>query len=81
MTGHWEFTPGEERVLELIDELDFPFLDTNVRDTDWEEPVFEQAARYVSGTASMRAQRPSLPVHADRPPQKENPVLVLRRPR
>ena len=49
MTGHWEFTLGEERVLELIDQLDFPFLGANVRDTDWEEPVFEQVARYDRG--------------------------------
>ncbi len=49
MTGHWEFTLGEERVLELIDQLDFPFLGANVRDTDWEEPVFEQVARYERG--------------------------------
>ena len=49
MTGHWDFTLGEERVLELIDQLDFPFLGANVRDTDWEEPVFEQVARYERG--------------------------------
>ncbi len=49
MTGHWEFTLGEERVLELIEQLDFPFLGANVRDTDWEEPVFEQVARFERG--------------------------------
>ncbi len=49
MTGHWDFTLGEERVLELIDQLGFPFLGANVRDTDWEEPVFEQVARYERG--------------------------------
>jgi len=41
MTGHWEFTYGEERVKQLIDGLGFPFLALNIRDTEWNEPVFE----------------------------------------
>ncbi|MDJ0685754.1 MAG: thiosulfohydrolase SoxB [Alphaproteobacteria bacterium] len=41
MTAHWEFTYGTDRVEELIETMDFPFLAANVRDTDWEEPVFE----------------------------------------
>ncbi len=41
MTAHWEFTYGAERVMELIDQLEFPFLAGNVRDTSWDEPVFE----------------------------------------
>ncbi len=41
MTGHWEFAYGEERVKQLIAAQDFPFLALNVRDTDWQEPVFE----------------------------------------
>jgi len=49
MTAHWEFTYGEERVLELIDRLDFRFLAQNVRDTDWEEPVFDAYAMYEKG--------------------------------
>jgi S-sulfosulfanyl-L-cysteine sulfohydrolase len=41
MTAHWEFTYGEERVLDLKSKLKFPFLAGNVVDTEWEEAVFE----------------------------------------
>ena len=41
MTGHWEFTLGQERVKELIKRLEFPFLAGNIRDTEWDEDVFE----------------------------------------
>jgi sulfur-oxidizing protein SoxB len=40
MVGHWEFTLGTERVKELAQSLGFPFLGLNVRDTEWNEPVF-----------------------------------------
>lgn len=49
MVGHWEFTLGEERVQELIESLDYPFLASNIVDTDWEEPVFESTAMYEKG--------------------------------
>ncbi len=49
MVPHWEFTYGQERVLELIDRLDFPFLAGNVRDTTWDEPVFEDTAWFERG--------------------------------
>lgn len=49
MVGHWEFTLGEERVLELIDRLGFAFLGQNVRDTDWEDPVFDAVAHFERG--------------------------------
>ena len=40
MTGHWEFTYGEKRVKELTEKLGYPFLALNIRDTEWQEPVF-----------------------------------------
>ncbi len=49
MTAHWEFTYGAERVEELIGMLEFPFLAQNVRDTDWEEPVFDGVAYFERG--------------------------------
>ncbi|MCP5198964.1 MAG: thiosulfohydrolase SoxB [Gammaproteobacteria bacterium] len=49
MTAHWEFTYGDERVNELIEELDFPLLAANVFDTEWDEPVFESTAYFERG--------------------------------
>jgi S-sulfosulfanyl-L-cysteine sulfohydrolase len=49
MTGHWEFTYGEARVKELVDTLGFPFLALNVRDTEWNEPVFEPYKIFEKG--------------------------------
>ncbi|CAN1494608.1 UshA 5'-nucleotidase/2',3'-cyclic phosphodiesterase and related esterases [Rhabdaerophilaceae bacterium] len=41
MTGHWEFTLGAERVEEITKSLGFPFLAQNMRDTEFEDRVFE----------------------------------------
>ena len=49
MTGHWEFTYGEARVKELIKRLEFPFLALNVRDTEWDEPVFPAYKMFEKG--------------------------------
>jgi sulfur-oxidizing protein SoxB len=49
MTAHWEFTYGTDQVTELVDTLEFPFLAGNVRDTDWDEPVFESTAYFERG--------------------------------
>jgi sulfur-oxidizing protein SoxB len=49
MTGHWEFTYGEARVKELIKRLGFPFLALNIRDTEWNEPVFEPMKMFERG--------------------------------
>jgi len=50
MTAHWEFTYGQDRVRELVDDmLEFPFLCGNVLDTTWEEPVFESTRMFERG--------------------------------
>jgi S-sulfosulfanyl-L-cysteine sulfohydrolase len=49
MTGHWEFTYGEKRVKELIGALGYPFLALNVRDAEWNEPVFEAYRMFERG--------------------------------
>jgi sulfur-oxidizing protein SoxB len=49
MVGHWEFTFGTDRVRELVDEMDYPFLASNIFDNEWEEPVFEHTAFYEKG--------------------------------
>ncbi|NQV82542.1 MAG: thiosulfohydrolase SoxB [Rhodospirillales bacterium] len=49
MTAHWEFTYGAERVKELIEKLNFPFLAGNVRDTEWEEEIFPHTQTFERG--------------------------------
>ncbi|SCA57461.1 putative 5'-Nucleotidase/apyrase [Candidatus Terasakiella magnetica] len=49
MTAHWEFTYGQERVQELVEKCNFPFLCGNVQDTEWEEDVFEHTAFFDKG--------------------------------
>ncbi|MBI1207100.1 MAG: thiosulfohydrolase SoxB [Azospirillum sp.] len=49
MTAHWEFTYGEDRVMELKEKLAFPFLAGNVVDTEWQEDVFDGTATFERG--------------------------------
>ena len=49
MTGHWEFTYGETRLRELIDRLGTTFLALNIRDTEWQEPVFDGYKMFEEG--------------------------------
>ncbi len=49
MTGHWEFTLGADRVKEIVDSLPFPFLAQNMRDTEFEDPVFEPMKMFEKG--------------------------------
>ena len=49
MTGHWEFTFGEERFLEIVESMGYPFLASNIFDNEWEEPAFEHTAYFDKG--------------------------------
>lgn len=49
MTAHWEFTYGTDRVQELVEKCNFPFLCGNVQDTEWEEDVFDHTAYFDRG--------------------------------
>ena len=53
MVGHWEFTLGQDRLSELIDKIDFPFLGGNVFDTEWDEPVFESTSYFEKGGVNV----------------------------
>ena len=37
MTSHWEWTFGTDRVLDLVSQLNFPFLGQNIYDAEWDE--------------------------------------------
>jgi sulfur-oxidizing protein SoxB len=49
MTGHWEFTYGTDRVKEIADGLGFAFLAQNIRDTEWQESVFDATKVFEKG--------------------------------
>ena len=49
MTGHWEFTFGTDRFLEITESMGYPFLASNIFDTEWDEPAFEHTAMFEKG--------------------------------
>ena len=49
MVGHWEFTFGEDRVKEIIDDMGYAFLASNIFDNEWDEPVFDSTAMFEKG--------------------------------
>ncbi len=49
MTAHWEFTYGAERVREIVDNLPFAFLGSNIFDNEWDEPAFEAMKMFEKG--------------------------------
>ncbi|MDY6859458.1 MAG: thiosulfohydrolase SoxB, partial [Pseudomonadota bacterium] len=53
MTSHWEFTLGVDRVNEIVDGLDFPFLGANIFDAEWDEPAYEPYKMFERGGAKV----------------------------
>lgn len=49
MTSHWEFTLGIDRVTEIVETLDFPFLGANIFDSEWDEPAYEPYKMFERG--------------------------------
>ena len=61
MVGHWEFTYGADRVKEIADKAPFAFLAQNVRDNEWQEPVFEGRKIFERGGAKVAVIGQALP--------------------
>ncbi len=53
MTSHWEFTLGIDRVTEIVEGLDFPFLGANIFDAEWDEPAYEPYKMFEVGGAQV----------------------------
>ncbi|MGB0411827.1 MAG: thiosulfohydrolase SoxB, partial [Pikeienuella sp.] len=53
MTSHWEFTLGIDRVNEIVDTLNFPFLGANIFDAEWDEPAYEPYKMFERGGAKI----------------------------
>ena len=67
MTGHWDFTLGRgARAASTFEAATaFPFLALNVRDTEWNEPVFPAMQMFERAASGSRA-RPGLSLYAGR---------------
>lgn len=61
MVGHWEFTYGADRVKEIVDKAPFVFLAQNIRDNEWQEPVFEARKMFERGGAKIAVIGQALP--------------------
>lgn len=61
MTAHWEFTLGQDRVKDLVENLGFAFLCQNVRDTEWNEEVFKGSALFERGGVRIAVIGQALP--------------------
>lgn len=53
MTGHFEFTFGQQRVNEIKDKLPFAFLGQNIFDDEWQEPAFDAYKMFERGGVNI----------------------------
>ena len=53
MVGHWEFTLGAQRVQQIVAETSVAFLAQNIRETEWDEPVFPARKLFDRGGARV----------------------------
>ena len=53
MVGHWEFTFGKDRLSQLLEKMNYPFLGGNVFDTEWDEAVFESTKFFEKGGVNI----------------------------
>ena len=50
MTAHWEFTYGEDRVRNIVEnDIAFPLLGSNIFDNEWDEPAYESTKMFEKG--------------------------------
>ncbi len=61
MTGHWEFTLGEARVKEIVEKLPFPFLAQNIRDSEFEDKIFDGSKIFERGGVKIAVIGQALP--------------------
>lgn len=61
MTAHWEFTLGAERVREIAESSSIAFLAQNIRDKEWNEPVFAPRKVYEKGGVKVAVIGQALP--------------------
>ena len=61
MTAHWEFTLGEARVKEIVDKLPYAFLAQNVRDSEFEDKVFDGSRIFERGGVRIAVIGQALP--------------------
>ena len=51
--GHWEFTLGAAQVRKIADTAPFAFLAQNIRDDEWQEPVFAPRKMFTLGGVTI----------------------------
>jgi sulfur-oxidizing protein SoxB len=61
MVGHWEFTYGADRVKQIADTAPFAFLAQNIRDNEWQEPVFDGRKVFERGGVRIAVIGQALP--------------------